>query len=177
MTTYVPQLTPAGGINTAVEAADNFGRGAIVLRAQELESQLRAGTHLPFDRVIFYSLGNPQSLAQPPLTFLRQVLSGVVNPGLLDADILPADVCDRVHCILSECDGVGAYSPSKGIPAIRGRVASAIARRDGAPCDPDRIFPPTAQARVSSCCCRCSCGTRPTGCCCPCRNTRCIPRR
>lgn len=140
MSTYVPVLTPNGGINAAVEAAEYAVRGAIVLRAQALESQLRTGASLPFKRVVFCNIGNPQSLEQKPLTFLRQVLSLAVNPDLLDKDVMPADVCKRVRGILSECNGVGAYSNSKGIQAIRARVAAAIERRDGVPCDAERLF-------------------------------------
>lgn len=141
MSSYVPQLSASGGINSSVEAAEYAVRGAIVSRAQTLDASLRAGERLPFDRVVFCNIGNPQSLQQKPLTFLRQALSAAVNPSLLDAGVLPTDVVDRVRGILSECDGVGAYSHSKGIPSIRQRVAASIERRDGGvKCDPESLY-------------------------------------
>jgi alanine transaminase len=39
-------------------------RGEIVLRAKELEDELKAGKKLPFDKVLYCNIGNPQQLGQ-----------------------------------------------------------------------------------------------------------------
>jgi aspartate/methionine/tyrosine aminotransferase len=111
-------------------------RGPIVARAQELE---RAGRE-----IIYCNIGNPQSLGQRPLTWVRQVLSLVEWPELLDlapAGLFPADVAETAREILRGTQhGVGAYSESKGYRFVRAAVADFIQRRDGIPADPDAIF-------------------------------------
>ena len=51
-------------------------RGKIVIRAQELEEQGK--------KIIYCNIGNPQALKQKPLTYIREVLSLVEFPSLLD---------------------------------------------------------------------------------------------
>lgn len=62
-------------MNQAVQDAAYAVRGAIPLRADELRDQLDAGKQLPFNKVITCNIGNPQSMGQKPLTYLRQVSS------------------------------------------------------------------------------------------------------
>jgi len=59
-------------------------RGAIVLRAMELAKQMAAGEKLPFDRILYCNIGNPQSLEQKPLTFNRQVHALLECPDLMN---------------------------------------------------------------------------------------------
>ncbi len=49
--------------------------------------------------------GNPQSLQQQPLTYLRQVLSLVINPSLLEqhANLVRASLCMSLSTHLSSC--------------------------------------------------------------------------
>ena len=63
-------------VSHAVRETQYAVRGAIVARAAELERQGR--------RIIYCNIGNPQSLGQRPLTFLRQVLALCEYPELLD---------------------------------------------------------------------------------------------
>lgn len=110
-------------------------RGPIVLRAQELESQGR--------KIIYCNIGNPQALRQPPLTFMRQVLSLVEYPALLTASLgqFPKDVVERVRAILSRHpSGTGAYTQSAGIPFVRKAVADFITRRDGIPASAENVL-------------------------------------
>ena len=59
-------------INPKVKATQYAVRGAIVLKAQQLEQQLKDNPgSLPFDRILYCNIGNPQSLGQKPLTFYR----------------------------------------------------------------------------------------------------------
>jgi alanine transaminase len=60
-----------------------------VARAKEMEEMLKAGQKLPFDKILYCNIGNPQQLGQPAVTFFRQVLA----------------VCDypEVSCALRPC--------------------------------------------------------------------------
>lgn len=60
-------------------------RGEIVLRANEHQKALeRDPSSLPFDKVVYCNIGNPQSLAQKPVTFFREVLALLDAPHLID---------------------------------------------------------------------------------------------
>jgi len=124
-------------LNPKLLAAEYAVRGPIVQRAQELESQGR--------RIIYCNIGNPQALRQKPLTYLRQVLSLLEYPALLDdpaaAALYPRDILERARAILkAHPHGTGAYSQSTGIPMVRRAVAAFIARRDRIPADPDHVI-------------------------------------
>lgn len=112
-------------------------RGKIVSRAQELETEGR--------KIIYCNIGNPQALKQKPITFVRQILSLIEYPQLLqkpEAEALfPPDVIERVKTILKENpSGTGAYTQSAGIPFIRKAVAEFIKKRDNIPSDPNKII-------------------------------------
>ena len=124
-------------VNSKLLKAHYAVRGKIVIRAQELEGQGR--------KVIYCNIGNPQALKQRPLTFVRQVLSLLEYPALMDAPgadkLFPADAVARGRMILEKNPtGTGAYTQSAGIPFIRQAVADFIQRRDGIPADPNRIL-------------------------------------
>jgi aspartate/methionine/tyrosine aminotransferase len=111
-------------------------RGPIVDRAAELE---RAGRE-----IIYCNIGNPQSLGQKPLTWVRQVLALAEYPALLDlvpAGTFPADAVDTARHIATRSQhGLGVYTESKGFRFIREAVASFIRERDGLEADPEAIF-------------------------------------
>jgi aspartate/methionine/tyrosine aminotransferase len=111
-------------------------RGRIVSRAHELEARGR--------KIIYCNIGNPQALKQKPLTFIRQVLSLVEHPAMLEkpeaVKLFPADVIARAKTILEKTPGgTGAYTQSAGLPFIRKAVADFINKRDGIPVDMNRI--------------------------------------
>jgi aspartate/methionine/tyrosine aminotransferase len=123
-------------INSKLLEAHYAVRGAIVDRAHELEAQGQ--------KIIYCNIGNPQALKQKPITFVRQVLSLLEYPALLDrpeaAKLFPADALKRARMILGKNPGgTGAYTHSAGLPFIRKAVADFINRRDGIPVDADRI--------------------------------------
>jgi aspartate/methionine/tyrosine aminotransferase len=108
-------------------------RGPIVARAQELE---RAGRE-----IVYCNIGNPQSLGQKPLTWVRQVLAIAEYPEILDRVQFAADVVDTARLVVRETrGGLGAYTESKGYRFVREAVAAFIRERDGIPADPDAIF-------------------------------------
>lgn len=117
-------------LNHNLLAAEYAVRGPIVIRAQELEAQGR--------KIIYGNIGNPQALKQKPLTFLRQILSLIEYPALLEdasaTRLYPSEVVARAKNILKQHPhGTGAYTQSAGIPFIRKAVADFIHQRDGIP--------------------------------------------
>ena len=124
-------------LNRDLLRAEYAVRGAITIRAQELEAQGR--------RIIYCNIGNPLAFAQKPITYLRQILALMEYPALLDdtdaAKHFPRDVVAKVRSILERHpSGTGAYSQSAGITFIRQAVADFIARRDGIPADQDHVI-------------------------------------
>lgn len=123
-------------VSHAVRETQYAVRGAIVARASELERQGR--------RIIYCNIGNPQSLGQRPLTFLRQVLSLAEYPALLDpptADLFPEDAREAARLVLRESPhGLGAYTESRGFRFVRQAVADFVHERDGIPTDAEHVF-------------------------------------
>ena len=123
-------------VSHAVRETQYAVRGAIVARAAELERQGR--------RIIYCNIGNPQSLGQRPLTFVRQVLALAEYPELLDgpaAAAFPEDARAAARLALRESPhGLGAYTESKGYRFVRQAVADFIRQRDGIPADPEHVF-------------------------------------
>ncbi len=134
---YNPIMVKLSEINSKLLKAHYAVRGKIVIRAQELEEQGK--------KIIYCNIGNPQALRQKPITFVRQMLSLLEYPALMDQPgiekIYPADALRRARAILAENPaGTGAYTQSAGIPFIRKAIAEAIGKRDGIPADPNRIM-------------------------------------
>ncbi|KAF3822857.1 hypothetical protein GH733_008231 [Mirounga leonina] len=130
-------------MNPCVRRVEYAVRGPIVLRALELEQELRQGVKKPFTEVIRANIGDAQAMGQKPITFLRQVLALCVHPDLLNSPDFPEDAKRKAERILQACGGhsLGAYSVSSGIQLIREDVARYIERRDGGiPSDPNNIY-------------------------------------
>ncbi|CAG0913679.1 unnamed protein product [Notodromas monacha] len=118
-------------MNPSIKTMEYAVRGPLVIRAVEIEKELQAGAKKPFATVIRANIGDAHAMGQKPITFLRQVVAGCVNPAVLHS--APADVKDRVKRILDGCKGrsVGSYSDSPGLEVIRRDVADYIRARDG----------------------------------------------
>jgi aspartate/methionine/tyrosine aminotransferase len=104
---------------------------------------LENGEKFPFENVVFCNIGNPQSVGNPPISFIRQVCAAVDHPELMEhPGLFPADVIARSKAYLKSANGsVGAYSMSQGLPLVRNEVAEYITNRDGqSPASPDQIF-------------------------------------
>ncbi|XP_048214551.1 alanine aminotransferase 1 isoform X2 [Perognathus longimembris pacificus] len=130
-------------MNPCIRRVEYAVRGPILLRALELERELRQGIKKPFTEIIHVNIGDAQAMGQKPITFLRQVLALCVHPDLLSSPDFPEDAKRRAERILQACGGhsMGAYSISSGIQMIREDVALYIERRDGGiPADPNNIF-------------------------------------
>lgn len=111
----------------------------------DLQRRLAAGESLPFKKVIFCNIGNPQSLKQKPITFHRQVLSLVDHPELLEnraaLAAFPEDAIARAKKYIAGIPGgTGAYSESQGVEIVRKEVAAFIEERDGYKASPSNVF-------------------------------------
>jgi len=137
-------------MNERVKAVQYAVRGPIVIRAGEIEAELKAGSkEYPFDQVIKCNIGDAHAMGQKPMTFLRQVVSGAAYPELIDSannnSVFPADAAAKSQRILDGCGGksLGAYSNSAGVQVIREDIAKYIEKRDNAPAgsvNPDNIM-------------------------------------
>ena len=127
-------------INNRVRKSQYAVRGAIVIRAGEIENEIKAGsTKYPFQKLIYCNIGNPQALKQKPLTYDRQVMSLVDAPHLLqDKEFvakLPKDVVARAEETVKHiggCEATGAYTHSQGYLFVRKAIANFINQRDRA---------------------------------------------
>jgi len=135
-------------INPRLLKAQYAMRGRLVLRAEELQKQLKAGKTLPFKSIISCNLGNPHAVGQKALTYPSQVLSLLVNSQLLNPEnlevikkIYPSDVIERAQRYLKGIPGgIGAYTGTKGLQMIRDEVAQFLEKRDGFEANTDNIF-------------------------------------
>ncbi|KAL0240821.1 hypothetical protein GEMRC1_006057 [Eukaryota sp. GEM-RC1] len=140
------RLVDSTDINPRLVKAKYAVRGAVPIRAGEIEADLRdpeKAKNYPFDKVIHCNIGNPQALLQAPLTFPRQVLSLILNPELAETcpDAFPSDVVDRAGDILDSFPGYsGAYTHSQGSSTVRESIRKFIKERDGIDVSVNTIF-------------------------------------
>ncbi|CAH0584574.1 unnamed protein product [Chrysodeixis includens] len=116
-------------------------RGPVVLRAGDIEQELKKGVQKPFKRVIRANIGDAHAMGQQPITFIRQVLSMVANPELIESSNMPKDAKDRARDILCGMLGysAGSYTMSCGVELIRKHVAKFIEARDGIKSDYNNV--------------------------------------
>lgn len=123
-------------INPKLLAADYAMRGRLVNRAQELEKQGK--------KIIYCNIGNPHNFQQKPLTYIREILSLLEYPHLLNQEIdhlYHKDSIIRAKYILKQLpEGLGAYSASAGISFIREAIAEFIEQRDNINSNPEQII-------------------------------------
>ncbi|KNH03775.1 alanine aminotransferase [Perkinsela sp. CCAP 1560/4] len=123
-------------VNPRVVSAQYAVRGIIPTRAYEIEEEIKSGsTKYPFDKLIFCNIGNPQALAQKPLTYPRQVMALVDCPSMLTegeklTPLFQPDVIARAQGYI-ESGWSGAYTHSLGSALVRNSVCQYIAQRDG----------------------------------------------
>lgn len=124
-------------LNPHLLTAEYAVRGPIVIRAQELEKKGK--------KITYCNIGNPQALKQKPLTYIRQILSLMEYPALLESknitELYPADIIERakhLHHLMPH--GTGAYTQSAGMPFVKQAVAKFIESRDGIPTDENQII-------------------------------------
>ncbi|XP_042376435.1 alanine aminotransferase 2-like isoform X1 [Zingiber officinale] len=146
MDSAAPAVT-VESINPKVLGCEYAVLGEIVSHSQRLQHELqnKPGCH-PFNEILYFNVGNPQSLGQKAITFFREVLVLCDHPPLLDKSetraLFSGDAIARARHILDVIPGrtTGAYSDSLGVKGLRDAVAAGIASRDGFPANPDDIF-------------------------------------
>ncbi|CAH3182197.1 unnamed protein product [Porites evermanni] len=121
-----------GGINPG---------GWVDFRAYEIKQELARGEQKPFKEVVRY-FGDPHAFGQKPITSLRQFLSCVICPTLLEDSDYPKDIHEKVNRILNAKAGhvISSYTDPLGLRIVREDVAQFISERDGYPADPEDII-------------------------------------
>ncbi|KAF2905114.1 hypothetical protein ILUMI_01063 [Ignelater luminosus] len=111
--------------------------GLFEARIAELEREIKNGVKKPFTEIIKPDTGDCHAIGQSPITFIRQVMSIVLYPPLLDDPKFPDDAKQRARVILNACRGgsIGSYTDATGIEIIRKHAAEFIEKRDGIPCN------------------------------------------
>jgi len=129
-------------MNPCIKKMQYAVRGPLVIRATQIEKELKAGVKKPFDSVIKANIGDAHAMGNKPITFIRQVLALITHPPLLETNEFPEDAKSRARDILAGCKGasVGSYSDSPGIEVIRRHVAAYIEERDGYPSEWSNIM-------------------------------------
>jgi len=129
-------------MNPAVKQLQYAVRGPIVARAVQIDKEIESGSQeYDFSKVIKCNIGDAHAMGQKPITFIRQVVAGMLMPDCLPD--MPEPVQARVKQILTGCGGgsIGAYSNSAGVEVIREHIAKFVEERDGGvPCRPEDIF-------------------------------------
>ncbi|CDW58192.1 alanine aminotransferase [Trichuris trichiura] len=118
-------------------------RGPLVIRAAEIEKELKQNVKKPFKSVIRVNIGDAHAMQQHSITFIRQVIAACTYPSLLDSAQFPSDVIERARLLLGDCGGcsVGSYSASVGLRVVREHVSDYIRKRDGGiASDPENII-------------------------------------
>ncbi|XP_055340386.1 alanine aminotransferase 2-like [Paramacrobiotus metropolitanus] len=126
------KLLTLDDVNPSVRAIAYAIRGPINDRANQLDSDLRNGKKLPFDKLIRCNVGDAPAMGQKPMTFYRQLLACCAYP---DASTqYPADVQALSKRFLDACHGrtIGSYiSNPQGLEVVRQDIAKFIQERDG----------------------------------------------
>ncbi|XP_063677595.1 alanine aminotransferase 2-like [Bolinopsis microptera] len=139
-------------MNPCVKEMQYAVRGPIVIRAAQLEKELKSGKSMPFEQVIRANIGDAHAMGQKPISFVREVISLSVSPNLMKTapSCFTNDAIQRATEILENVGGqsMGSYTDSPGIVTVRNHVAEYISERDGYPASPDDIFVGTG---ASSC--------------------------
>ena len=140
-----PNILTIDNISQKVREAQYAVRGELVIIADQIQREIDEGKRTDFDKIVFCNIGNPQAVGQKPITFIRQVLSLVEYPDLLNNpnidSLYPKDVIERAREYIKNSKfGVGAYSNSQGFYFVVKDVANFIEKRDGYKANPKNIF-------------------------------------
>ena len=109
-------------------------RGAIPIRGGEISSRIRDGDlSYPFTKITALNIGNPQAVGQGFISYNRDIISALLNPDLLDSDLICEDAKKRVtHMNTLFTTPIGGYTNnSKGHAQVRQAIEKYIDNRDG----------------------------------------------
>ncbi|GFR74389.1 alanine aminotransferase 2 [Elysia marginata] len=92
-------------MNPHVKNIEYAVRGPIVIRAGELEKELKQGAKKKFNSILRANIGDCHATGQEPLIFLRQVLALCLYPELMKDPSFPDDAKQRASRFLAACGG------------------------------------------------------------------------
>jgi alanine transaminase len=98
-------LLTMDNLSSAIKEVQYAVRGRVVIKAGELEKEMKSGAQKPFDRVIRANIGDCHATGQKPITFIRQVMALCSYPELMDSDLFPSDTKERAARMLKSCGG------------------------------------------------------------------------
>ena len=131
-------------LNPNLLNAEYAVRGAVLNKAMELEKKGM--------KIIYCNIGNPQALKQKPLTYLRQIISILEYPDILNNEdvnkVFPKDIVENAKNIHKLPHGTGAYTQSAGLTFVRQAIAESVTKRDVIPSDEDHIMLTDGEAKV-----------------------------
>ena len=138
-------------INQSMIKTQYAVRGRLPIEATKISEEIEKSklnnqpNPYPFNKIAFCNIGNPQQFNQKPLTYIRQVLSMIENPEIINNENLNyhKDLKERAKKYNNAmgCIGAtGAYSNSKGHTLFRKEVANFLKERDGIESNPEHIF-------------------------------------
>lgn len=142
-TKHSNKVITMSNINPNVTNIEYAVRGPIVIRAAEIEKELKQGVKKPFSQVIRANIGDCHACGQKPVKFLRQVVALCTYPELLNDCHFNDDAKERARRILGGCRGssIGSYTDSAGLEVIRKDIAAYMEERDGGvKANSDNIF-------------------------------------
>lgn len=113
-------------------------RGGIVLKADEIRKEMEKGKKMPFENLVAWNIGNPQSLGQMPISFPREVLGALYSNTA--SEIYYKDAMNRVESYRSELKNIESYTYYKGLNIVRQNVAKFISDRDNCETLKENIF-------------------------------------
>lgn len=90
----IAKLTPSKTLTSSTcnpyiktfKAMEYAARGPVILRAMEIETELRSGVKKTFSQVIKANLGDAHAMGQKPITFIRQVFVSSFPPACSKLD-------------------------------------------------------------------------------------------
>ncbi|KAL9655751.1 hypothetical protein ABK040_004979 [Willaertia magna] len=142
MSSSVKKILSTSNINPNILKTSYAVRGKVVIKANQIEHDLKSENHnYPFQDIVYCNIGNPQQLKQKPLTFHRNVLSLLTSSDWLKNEeqkgllkkLVKEDVVLRAEKMINAIDShsTGAYTHSQGYEFVREDIAQFIEERDG----------------------------------------------
>ena len=118
-------------------------RGAVAIRAMEIEREIEKGVKYPFDKIVHLNIGNPQALGQKPITFNREVLAcAMYDHQDSNRKHYSKEAVDRADFYLKSINhrATGAYTDSAGLRSVISEVKTFLEKRDGTDVDMESIY-------------------------------------
>jgi len=99
-------------ISDNIKECEYAVRGAIPMMGDKMRKRIKNGDQsFPFKKITALNVGNPQAVGQGFIQYNRDILSGLLNPNVLNSDILNVDAKERIKLMNSLFSTpIGAYT-------------------------------------------------------------------